>query len=40
MIIPDVLHELDLGVVKDLLVYLIRILHTQGASTVASFDAR
>ncbi|THU91087.1 hypothetical protein K435DRAFT_820957 [Dendrothele bispora CBS 962.96] len=40
MFVPDVLHELELGVWKAVLVHLIRILFAYGNDTVQELDAR
>jgi len=40
MLTVDILHEVELGVWKALLMHLIRMLHTYGANKVQEFDAR
>ncbi|KAG9122310.1 hypothetical protein FRC07_001374 [Ceratobasidium sp. 392] len=40
ILVPDELHELDLGVVKAILIYAIRLLHTQGQGAVVTLDSR
>lgn len=40
MIVPDALHELDLGVCKALLTHLIRMLHAAKGNKISLFDAR
>ncbi|KAG8768938.1 hypothetical protein FRC12_005262 [Ceratobasidium sp. 428] len=40
MFVVDLLHEIELGVWKSLLVHLIRILHGCGSNTVAEFNRR
>ncbi|KAG9074741.1 hypothetical protein FRC06_010494, partial [Ceratobasidium sp. 370] len=40
MLVPDLLHEVELGVWKSLLEHLIRMLHTCGPHAVAIFDSR
>lgn len=40
MLVPDLLHEFELGVWKDLLVHLMRLLDTRGQPAVTTFNAR
>ncbi|KAI8994035.1 hypothetical protein BD414DRAFT_506546 [Trametes punicea] len=40
LFVPDLLHEWELGVWKNLMTYLIRILHAESASGVREFDCR
>lgn len=40
MLTVDLLHEVELGVWKALLMHLIRMLHTCGADKVHAFDER
>ncbi|KAK7456332.1 hypothetical protein VKT23_010579 [Stygiomarasmius scandens] len=40
MFVPDVLHELELGVWKAILIHLIRILFTYGNNTIQELDKR
>ncbi|RDB17809.1 hypothetical protein Hypma_000673 [Hypsizygus marmoreus] len=40
LVVVDLMHELELGVWKALLLHLIRILHTQGPAAVLEFNAR
>ncbi|KAG9121531.1 hypothetical protein FRC07_002470 [Ceratobasidium sp. 392] len=40
MLVPDLLHEVELGVWKSLFAHLIRMLHTCGPHAVAIFDSR
>ncbi|KAG8755030.1 hypothetical protein FRC12_011020 [Ceratobasidium sp. 428] len=40
MLVPDLLHEVELGVWKSLFAHLIRMLHTCGPHAIAIFDSR
>ncbi|TFK59842.1 hypothetical protein BDN72DRAFT_780189 [Pluteus cervinus] len=40
LMVVDLMHELELGVWKDLLRHLIRMLHTQGSATIHEFNSR
>lgn len=40
MLVPDILHEFELGVWKDFLIHLIRLLNAQGSAAVATFNTR
>lgn len=40
MLVVDLLHEFELGVWKRLLIHLLRILHSIGASQVNDLDFR
>ena len=40
LFVVDLMHEYELGVFKDFLIHLLRILHSCGAETIAKFDRR
>ncbi|KAF8594348.1 hypothetical protein BDV93DRAFT_611903 [Ceratobasidium sp. AG-I] len=40
MLVPDILHEFELGVWKNLLIHLMRLLEKRGASAVSLFNSR
>ncbi|KAJ7191279.1 hypothetical protein GGX14DRAFT_579131 [Mycena pura] len=40
MFVPDVLHEVELGVVKALFIHIVRLLYAHGDSAVSELDAR
>ena len=40
MLVVDLMHEVELGVFKALLLHLIRILHASGQESVDTFDKR
>lgn len=40
MLVPNELHEWDLGIWRQILIHLLRLLNTLGAAQVNEFDAR
>jgi hypothetical protein len=40
MLVPDIMHEFELGVWKDFLVHLVRLLGARGSAAVATFNTR
>ena len=40
LFVVDLMHEFELGVWKNALIHLIRILYTQGKDVIAEFDRR
>ena len=40
MFVPDVLHEVELGVVKAFFIHIVRLLYAHGDSAVSELDAR
>ncbi len=40
MLVPDLMHEFDLGVWKGTFIHLMRLLHAQGHIAVKEFDQR
>ena len=40
MLVPDLLHEFELGIWKAVFIQLLRILHSIGAERVHELDAR
>ena len=40
LFVVDLMHEFELGVFKDFLIHLLRLLHSCGAETIAELDRR
>ena len=40
LFVVDLMHEFELGVFKDFLIHLLRLLHACGPATIAEFDRR
>ena len=40
LFVVDLMHEFELGVFKDFLIHLLRLLHACGNETIAEFDRR
>ncbi|KAG8703791.1 hypothetical protein FRC08_002631 [Ceratobasidium sp. 394] len=40
MLVPDILHQFEIGVWKDFLVHVVRLLHSRGPAAVAEFNTR
>ncbi|KAG9080478.1 hypothetical protein FRC06_006529 [Ceratobasidium sp. 370] len=40
MLVPDMLHQFEIGIWKDYLIHLVRLLHSRGSTAVAEFNTR
>lgn len=40
LMVPDLMHDVELGLEKQMLLHILRIFHAVGGGTVQEFDAR